>query len=205
LVDAGPYYPSGFKPVTLFADTKNVRAWPGGLGDCKVGGNYAPTIRPQQEAAKAGYAQVLWLFNDGEGDCATEVGTMNLFAFLRNEDGEDELVTPPLDGTILPGVTRDSVLQLAKEWGEFRVSERKLTMAELTKAVDEDRVRLDAVCPQTGFSPLLDQSSLWFPCCELRTMIGFARRSTSALEWAPRWSLRQLTVSATMARSMSSL
>lgn len=118
-----------------------MRAWPGGLGDCKVGGNYAPTIRPQQEAAQAGYAQVLWLLNDGKDDCATEVGTMNLFVFLRNEAGEDELVTPPLDGTILPGVTRDSALALARQWGEFKVSERKLTMTELTTAIDENRVR----------------------------------------------------------------
>ena len=64
---------------------------------------------------------MLWLF--GEDDQVTEVGTMNMFTFWINEDGEKELITAPLDGTILPGVTRDSILQLAREWGEFKVTE----------------------------------------------------------------------------------
>lgn len=138
---AGPYYPEGFKPVTLFADSVNVRAWPGGVGDCKVGGNYAPTIRPQAEAAGKGFSQVLWLLGHEDGGQLTEVGTMNLFIFHRNEDGEDELVTPPLDGTILPGVTRDSVLALARKWGDFKVSERNMTVGEFTRAIDAGRVR----------------------------------------------------------------
>lgn len=57
-------------------------------------------------------------------DYVTEVGTMNLFVFWKNENGEDELITPPLDGTILPGITRDSILQLSRSLGEFKVSER---------------------------------------------------------------------------------
>jgi len=118
LSPVGPYYPSGFAPVKLFADNRNVRAWPGGIGYAKAGGNYAPTIGPQTEAAEKGYSQVLWLF--GEDDQVTEVGTMNMFTFWINEEGEKELVTAPLDGTILPGVTRDSILQLAREWGEFK-------------------------------------------------------------------------------------
>jgi branched-chain amino acid aminotransferase len=65
---------------------------------------------------------------------------MNFFAFLTNENGERELVTPPLDGTILPGVTRDSILQMAREWGEFKVSERAITMAEVIKAVQDSRL-----------------------------------------------------------------
>lgn len=117
-----------------------MRAWPGGVGDCKVGGNYAPTIRPQAEAAGKGFSQVLWLLGHEDGGQLTEVGTMNLFIFHRNEDGEDELVTPPLDGTILPGVTRDSVLALARKWGEFKVSERNMTMGEFTRAIDAGRV-----------------------------------------------------------------
>jgi branched-chain amino acid aminotransferase len=63
---------------------------------------------------------VLWLLHD----YVTEVGTMNLFVFWKNEDGEDELITPPLDGTILPGITRDSILQLTKAMGQFKVSEK---------------------------------------------------------------------------------
>lgn len=74
---------------------------------------------PQALAAKKGYSQILWLFNDQ----VTEVGTMNIFFFWINKQGKKELVTAPLDGTILPGVTRDSILSLAREWKEFEVSE----------------------------------------------------------------------------------
>ena len=66
---------------------------------------------------------------------------MNLFLYWINEDGEEELATPPLDGIILPGVTRQSILDLAHKWGEFKVSERYLTMDDLTTAVEENRVR----------------------------------------------------------------
>ena len=139
LSPVGPYYPEGFAPVKLFADNKNVRAWPGGIGYTKSGGNYAPTIGPQTDVAAKGYSQVLWLF--GEDDQVTEVGTMNMFTFWINEDGEKELITAPLgDGTILPGVTRDSILELARGWGEFKVSERTYNMAELTRALDDGRV-----------------------------------------------------------------
>lgn len=70
----------------------------------------------------------------------TEVGTMNLFVLWKNESNELELVTPPLDGAILPGVTRDSILSLARGWNEFKVSERKVTMPELRDAVKNNRV-----------------------------------------------------------------
>jgi branched-chain amino acid aminotransferase len=109
----------------------------GGTGDSKIGGNYAPGILPQLEVADKGYQQVLWLF--GEDHHITEVGTMNLFVLWKNEKGETELITPPLDGTILPGVTRDSVLSLCKEW-KMEVNERKLTMADLVKASKEKRI-----------------------------------------------------------------
>eukprot|EP01137_Pigoraptor_chileana_P026026 Opistho-2@96415 len=134
----GPYYKSGFAPVKLLADAKFVRAWPGGTGSNKVGGNYAPTIKPQQAAAAKGYQQILWLF--GPDHELTEVGTMNVFVHWKNEAGDLELATPPLDGTILPGVTRDSVLALARKWGEFKVSERRITMSDVIKAVKEGRM-----------------------------------------------------------------
>jgi branched-chain amino acid aminotransferase len=70
----------------------------------------------------------------------TEVGTMNLFIFWKTHEGKHELVTPPLDGTILPGVTRDSILQLSRQWGEFTVSERPVTMRELCVASEEGRI-----------------------------------------------------------------
>ncbi|CAG8583555.1 13194_t:CDS:2 [Ambispora leptoticha] len=134
----GPYYKTGFNAVKLLATTENVRAWPGGTGDAKIGGNYSPCVKPQIEAAAKGYQQNLWLF--GEDDEVTEVGTMNCFVYLKNEHGETELVTPPLDGTILAGVTRDSILSLARSWNEYKVSERKITMHEIIKASEEGRL-----------------------------------------------------------------
>lgn len=138
LSPVGAYYATGFKPVTLLADTRYVRAWPGGTGDTKCGGNYASTIKPQAEAAARGCQQVLWLF--GQEQLVTEVGTMNLFVLWKTEKGETELVTAPLDGTILEGVTRQSVLDLARKWGDFKVSERHYTMPELSAAIKSNRV-----------------------------------------------------------------
>lgn len=80
----------------------------------------------------------MWLF--GEDSEISEVGTSNIFFFWINENGEKELITPPLDGTILPGVTRQSVLDLAREWNEFKVTERPIKMREFIKAVEEGRV-----------------------------------------------------------------
>ncbi|KAK7680508.1 branched-chain-amino-acid transaminase bat2 [Cerrena zonata] len=128
----GPYYSSGFKPVALEATDYAVRAWPGGVGNRKLGANYAPCVLPQQKAASKGYAQNLWLF--GEEGYITEVGTMNVFFVFKDESGKKELVTAPLDGTILEGVTRDSVLTLAKEKlpsDEWTISERKFTIHEV--------------------------------------------------------------------------
>lgn len=134
----GPYYPTGFKAVSLEATTTVVRAWPGGAGDNKIGANYVPCIVPQVQAAARGFHQNLWVF--GQDDCPTEAGTMNFFAVLRDSaTGKPELVTPPLDGTILPGVTRDSVLELARERlvpEGWKVSERHAPMRELAEAAD---------------------------------------------------------------------
>lgn len=134
----GPYYKSGFDAVKLYANTTYVRAFPGGTGDAKCGGNYAPCIKPQAEAAELGYAQNLWLF--GPNHEVTEVGTMNVLTFWINEQGEKELITAPLDGTILPGVTRTSILELARKWNEFKVTERVYTMGEVEKAINEKRL-----------------------------------------------------------------
>lgn len=138
----GPYYPTGFKAVSLEATDYAVRAWPGGVGDKKIGANYPACILPQIQAASRGFHQNLWLF--GEEEYVTEVGTMNLFAAMKNkETGQNELLTAPLDGTILEGVTRDSVLGLARERLEpqgWKVTERKFTMKELADAADEGRM-----------------------------------------------------------------
>ena len=138
----GPYYPTGFKAISLEATDYAVRAWPGGVGDKKLGANYAPCVLPQLEAASRGFQQNLWLF--GEEEYITEVGTMNLFVALKNkETGQKELVTAPLDGTILEGVTRDSVLALARERlvpKGWTISERKLKMSEVAEAAEEGRM-----------------------------------------------------------------
>ncbi|KAM7431193.1 branched-chain-amino-acid aminotransferase [Porites harrisoni] len=140
LSPVGPYFKTGtFSPVALLADPSFVRAWPGGCGDCKLGGNYGPTILAQRHAEMQGLQQVLWLF--GEERQITEVGTMNIFMFWINENGEKELITPPLNGLILPGVTRKSLLELAKSWGEFKVTEREFTMDDLIRASNENRVK----------------------------------------------------------------
>ncbi|EGW33167.1 branched-chain amino acid transaminase [Spathaspora passalidarum NRRL Y-27907] len=134
----GPYYSSGFKPVSLEATDYAVRAWPGGVGDKKLGANYAPCVKPQLEAASRGYAQNLWLF--GEEGYITEVGTMNVFFVFKNQDGKRELVTAPLDGTILEGVTRDSILELAKDRldsAEWTISERKYTIGEVEERANK--------------------------------------------------------------------
>ncbi|KAL7944965.1 aminotransferase [Trichoderma barbatum] len=137
----GPYYPTGFKAISLEATNYAVRAWPGGVGDKKLGANYAPCVLPQKGAASRGHQQNLWLF--GEEECVTEVGTMNMFVAIRTKVGQKELVTAPLDGTILEGITRDSILTLARERlvpEGWVVSERKYTMVELDDASQEGRL-----------------------------------------------------------------
>ncbi|CAD6884765.1 unnamed protein product [Tilletia controversa] len=157
----GPYYKTGFKPVALEADPTRVRAWPGGHGQYKLGANYAPGIRSQMSAATRGYQQNLWLFRnrregeEREEDWLTEVGTMNMFVALARKDGVTELVTPPLNGMILPGVTRDSILNLTRDYAagksafpieglpdadKFVVSEREINMREIIEARDEGRL-----------------------------------------------------------------
>ena len=137
----GPYYPTGFKAVSLEARSDIARAWPGGVGDKKLGANYAPCIVPQLEAAKRGFQQNLWLF--GPEGYITEVGTMNVFFAWVRKDGVKELITPPLDGTILEGITRDSVLGVAREKlgpEGWEVTERLFTIAEVKEAEAEGRL-----------------------------------------------------------------
>ena len=98
-------------------------------------------MKAQADAAERGYDQVLWLF--GEEEYVTEVGAMNVFLFLiqNKETGHTELVTPPLmRGDILPGVTRDSILHLARAWGDFEVAERSPSIHEVKEAVDDGRL-----------------------------------------------------------------
>ncbi|KAF8508486.1 branched-chain-amino-acid transaminase [Gautieria morchelliformis] len=123
LSPTGPYFsPSLTTPrirswISLLASSSNVRAWPGGTGAYKLGGNYSPCFEPQREAAKQGYSQILWLLpieTEGKKEWkVTECGQMNFMCVIRRDDGGIDIVTPLLDGTILPGVTRDSIISLA--------------------------------------------------------------------------------------------
>ncbi|XP_068959506.1 branched-chain-amino-acid aminotransferase, mitochondrial isoform X1 [Petaurus breviceps papuanus] len=140
LSPVGAYFSGdSLTPISLLADPRFVRAWIGGVGECKLGGNYGPTVFVQQAANQHACEQVLWLY--GPDHQLTEIGTMNIFIFWTHKDGVLELVTPPLDGIILPGVIRRSLLDLARMWGEFRVSERRVHMSELLLALREGRVQ----------------------------------------------------------------
>ncbi len=120
----GAYYPEGFSPTKIYVSEKYVRAAPGGVGDCKAAGNYAASLYASREATEKGCAQVLWL-DAREGKYVEEVGTSNIFFVIG-----DDLITPPLSGSILPGVTRDSVIRLAGSWG-INIMERQLSMDEI--------------------------------------------------------------------------
>jgi branched-chain amino acid aminotransferase len=127
LSPVGAYYPEGFNPVKILVTSDFVRAVRGGVGEAKTPGNYAASLLAGDLAHEAGYTQVLWL--DGvEQKYLEEVGSMNIFFVI-----DDEIVTPELNGSILPGVTRKSVIELAKHWGQ-KVSERKISIDELMQA-----------------------------------------------------------------------
>nr|WP_166998224.1 branched-chain amino acid aminotransferase [Microbacterium fandaimingii] len=122
---AGSSIDEGVKPVSIWVSTEFSRAGRGGTGAAKSGGNYAASLLPQQEAQRNGCAQVL--FADAEtGTRVDEVGSMNIFFLTR----ENSLVTPAASGSILEGITRDSVIQLARDRG-LRVDERDVLISEL--------------------------------------------------------------------------
>ncbi len=133
LSPVGPYYKGGLSPTKIFVEDEYVRAAFGGTGYSKIGGNYAAGLKSQEKAHKKGFAQVLWL--DGiERKYVEEIGTSNAFFAIG-----DEVITAPLEGTILPGITRDSVIHLLRDWG-IKVSERKLTIEDVYKANEEGRL-----------------------------------------------------------------
>lgn len=121
------YYPEGVSPVKIYVEDEYVRATKGGTGFTKCGGNYAASIAAQVKAQELGYTQVLWL--DGvKRKYVEEVGTMNVMFKI---DGK--IITAPCDGTVLPGVTRDSIIHLLKHWG-YEVEERHLAIDDLMQA-----------------------------------------------------------------------
>lgn len=127
LSPSGAYYESGLAPVGIWIEDDYVRAVRGGMGFAKTGGNYAASLAAQVKAHDDGYSQVLWL--DGvERKYIEEVGAMNIFFKI---DGK--IVTPMLNGSILPGITRNSVIEVCKSWG-YEVLERKISVDELIEA-----------------------------------------------------------------------
>ncbi|MBE9544630.1 MAG: branched-chain amino acid aminotransferase [Proteobacteria bacterium] len=134
LSPVGAYYPEGFKPIKILVTSEYVRAVRGGVGEAKTPGNYAASLLAGERAHDAGYTQVLWL--DGvEQKYLEEVGSMNIFFVI-----DDEIITPELNGSILPGITRKSVIALAKHWNE-KVSERKISIDELIDAHGAGRLK----------------------------------------------------------------
>jgi branched-chain amino acid aminotransferase len=124
LSPVGAYYPEGFKPVKILATDEYVRAVRKGIGECKTPGNYAASLYASEFARRQGFTQVLWM--DGvEQKYIEEVGTMNIFIRFKNE-----IATPKLTGGILPGITRDSVLQILRDW-EMKITERLIPMEEV--------------------------------------------------------------------------
>ncbi len=130
LSPVGAYYSEGFNPTKIWVTDKYVRAVKGGVGTAKTAGNYAASIMAAEEANKAGYTQVLWL-DACERKYIEEVGTSNIFVKIG-----DDLITPPLNGSILAGITRDSVIQLAKSW-DIKVVERMISIDEVLAASED--------------------------------------------------------------------
>src|SRR3954464_6663395 len=124
---AGAYFSRGVQPVSVYLSEDYIRAAPGGTGDVKCAGNYAASLLAQEQAIAAGCDQVVWLDAVGKR-YVEEMGGMNLFFVLGSGD-DAELVTPELTGTLLPGITRDSLITLARERGHT-VTERKFSVDE---------------------------------------------------------------------------
>jgi branched-chain amino acid aminotransferase len=134
LSPVGPYYPEGLAPTKIKVIDNYVRAVAGGLGEAKTSANYAASLYAAEEAKHEGFTQVLWL--DGvEHKYLEEVGTSNIMLQIG-----DEVITPPLAGTILAGVTRDTALTLMREWG-LRVSERQITIDEVVAAAHKGTLK----------------------------------------------------------------
>lgn len=153
LSPVGPYFREGFSPVNIYLSTEYVRAVRGGVGVAKTIGNYAAGLFAGTKAAEVGCSQVLWL-DALERKYLEEVGTMNIFVKF-----DDELATPPLSGTILAGITRDSVLTLAKDMG-VKVMERQISVDEVIEGIASGKVVEMFGCGTAAI--IAPVGSLWF-------------------------------------------
>jgi branched-chain amino acid aminotransferase len=130
----GSYYREGLNPVKIYVEDTYIRAVPGSTGDTKTAGNYANSLLAAETAKKKGFTQVLWL--DGcEKKWVEEVGTMNMFFII-----DDEIITAPLAGSILRGITRDSVIRIVRDWG-LKMKERPVSIDEVVAAATSDRLK----------------------------------------------------------------
>ncbi len=129
----GAYYPQGFSPIKILVEENYVRSAVGGLGGAKAAANYAASLLAAEEAHRRGWTQVLWL-DAAERRYVEEVGTMNIFFMI-----DDTLVTPGLSGSLLPGITRKSVLELAAHRG-MKTEQRSVTIDEVTQAAEDGRL-----------------------------------------------------------------
>jgi len=140
---SGAYFAQGVKPVTVWISENYVRAAPGGTGSAKCAGNYAASLIAQKEAKEEGCDQVVWL-DAVERRYVEEMGGMNIF-FVYQEHGRTVVVTPTLTGTLLPGITRLTLLELAKAMG-FGAEERRVTVEEWQSALKEGRMTEAFAC-----------------------------------------------------------
>jgi len=130
----GSYYPEGLNPIKIYVEDRYVRAVAGGTGEAKTGGNYAASLLAAAEAKKKGFTQVLWL--DGcEKRWVEEVGAMNMFFVI---DGE--VITAPLTGSILGGITRDSVIKIVRNWG-LKIKEESVSIDEVIAAAANGQLK----------------------------------------------------------------
>ena len=130
----GAYYPEGLNPIKILVEDRYIRTAVGSTGEAKAAGNYAGGLLAAKEANEKGFTQVLWL-DANERKYVEEVGTMNMFFVI-----EEEVITAPLTGSILPGVTRDSVIHMVKDWG-MKMSERSLSIDEVIAGAKDGRLK----------------------------------------------------------------
>lgn len=176
------YYSEGFNPVSLTTSENFVRAVPGGTGEAKAAGNYGGSFLPAKKAQKDGYTQVLWL-DALEHKFVEEVGTMNIFFLIGNT-----LITPPLSGSVLPGITRRSVIDIARESGTH-VQERRISIDEIFDAYEQGHLNeifgsgTAAVISPVGFihhggkNIELDRKKNW-SVCQKKCLIPLPAYST---------------------------
>ncbi len=134
LSPVGAYYAAGLKPVSIYVENEYIRSAKGGTGSVKTGGNYAASLIASDKAHSNGCEQVLWL-DAGKKEFIEEVGSMNIFFMINNE-----IITPALEGSILPGITRDSVIKLAQDMG-YKVKEQKISINDFIRQYKKGRVQ----------------------------------------------------------------